>query len=101
MCNVGVLARSPEAFRFLDEFLTAERVKNWFQELCEGPVTRYRLPNLQGFNFLLDAALGGGGTQTLRVDAQGKTFAQALLRQRVDIPEDVLKSIVLSEESQS
>jgi len=93
MCNIGVMARSKEAMEFLDHFLTAERVKNWFQELCHGKVTRFRLDNLQGFNFLLDEALGGGGTKTLRVDAQGKTFAQGLLRQRVDIPQGVLNSI--------
>lgn len=93
MCNVGVLARSEEAYKFLEQNLTAERVKNWFQELCHKEVIRYSLPNLSGFNFLLESALGGGGTMTLRTDAQGKTFAQALLSQKMEIPKTVLDSV--------
>ena len=63
-----------------------------FQELCHGKVTRYSLPNMKGFNFLLENSLGGGGTMTLRTDAQGKTFAQALIRQSAPIPQDVVDS---------
>lgn len=84
--NIGVMARDPAAYAFLEEYLTAQRVKDWFQELCLGKVTRYALPRLQGFNFLLEESLGGGGTKTLRIDAQGKTFAQALLSQKVPYP---------------
>lgn len=90
--NIGVLARSQEAYDFLDTYLTAQRVKDWFQELCTGKVTRYGLPGLKGFNFLLEESLGGGGTRTLRIDAQGKTFAQALLAQKVKIPAEVLNA---------
>lgn len=93
MCNIGVMARSPKAFAFLDNYLTAQKVKDYFQELCFGPVKRYTLPNMQGFNFLLESSLGGGGTKTLRADAQGKTFAQGLLAQRVKIPQDVLDDV--------
>ncbi|MEI8025970.1 MAG: acyclic terpene utilization AtuA family protein [Pseudomonadota bacterium] len=93
MANIGVLARSPLAYKFICETLSAQTVKNWFQELCKGKVTRYRLDKLQGLNFLLDEALGGGGTMTLRTDAQGKTFSQALLRQRVAIPNNVLEDV--------
>lgn len=81
--NIGVLARSPEAYQLLEKELTAQRVRDWFHELCLGPVERYTLPNLMGFNFLLHRALGGGGTRSLRTDAQGKTFAQALLTRRL------------------
>jgi hypothetical protein len=88
--NIGVMARSQAAYEFLDQYLTAQRVKDLFQELCHGKVTRYSLPNMQGFNFLLDQALGGGGTMTLRIDAQGKTFAQGLLAQHVAIPQNLL-----------
>lgn len=94
--NIGIMARGPLAFKFLDEFLTAQRVKDLFQELCIGPVVRYKLENMLGFNFLLENALGGGGTVTLRTDAQGKTFAQALLRQKVRIPREVLAEAQLS-----
>lgn len=93
MANVGILARSPKAFQWLDSWLTAQRVKDLFQELCHGSVVRYKLDNMSGYNFLLDASLGGGGTLTLRTDAQGKTFAQALLRQMVPVPQDVLDDV--------
>ncbi|MEY4630373.1 MAG: hypothetical protein RIQ81_493 [Pseudomonadota bacterium] len=93
MANIGIMARSAKAYDFLGSYLTAQRVKDLFQELCHGSVTRYALPNMSGFNFLLDEALGGGGTVTLRTDAQGKTFAQALLRHKTLIPKDVLNSV--------
>jgi hypothetical protein len=93
MANIGVLARSPKAFEWLDSWLTAQRVKDLFQEICFGPVIRYKLDNMSGYNFLLDASLGGGGTSTLRTDAQGKTFAQALLRQMAPVPQDVLDDV--------
>jgi hypothetical protein len=93
MANIGILARSPKAFEWLDSWLTAQRVKDLFQELCSGTVVRYKLDNMSGYNFLLDASLGGGGTLTLRTDAQGKTFAQALLRQMAPVPQDVLDDV--------
>ena len=91
--NIGVLARSKEAYDFLRETLTAQWVKDHFSELCYGKVIRYEVENLLGFNFLLEESLGGGGTKTLRIDAQGKTFAQALLNQKMEIPESVLNSL--------
>ena len=93
MANIGLLARSPKAFAFIKEHITAQVVKNLFQELCLGRVDRYVLEGLQGLNFLLDHSLGGGGSSTLRTDAQGKTFAQALLRQYFIIPADVIKEV--------
>ena len=91
--NIGILARNEKAYEFLDDFLTAQRVKDYFQELCFGKVTRFSLKNMLGFNFLLDQSLGGGGTKTLRIDAQGKTFAQALLAQKVAVPAEILNSL--------
>ncbi len=87
------MARSEKAYLFLQKYLTAQKVKNLFQELCFGKVIRYELPNMQGFNFLLEESLGGGGTKTLRADAQGKTFAQALIYHKTFIPKEVLESI--------
>ena len=93
MANIGVIARSPKAYEFLKQNLTPQLVKNWFQELCLGKVTRFELDKLRGLNFLLDKSLGGGGTQTLRTDAQGKTFSHALLRQRIKIPQEVIEEV--------
>ncbi|MBP6218139.1 MAG: DUF1446 domain-containing protein [Oligoflexales bacterium] len=91
--NIGVLARNQTAYLFLKQELTAQRVKNWFQELCQGKVSRHELDGLLGLNFLLEESLGGGGSCTLRTDAQGKTFSQALLRQKLVIPRVVLDSL--------
>lgn len=91
--NIGVLARSEAAYRFLDCYLTAQCVRNYFRDLCYGEVKRYALPHLRGFNFILTQALGGGGTKSLRIDPQGKTLAQALLRQEVYVPPEVESSV--------
>lgn len=100
MANIGILARSPKAYTFLEKYLTAQKVKDLFQELCQGRVTRYCLPNMSGLNFLLDEALGGGGTVTLRTDAQGKTFAQALLRHKTLIPADIVAEVTAKRSGQ-
>lgn len=91
--NVGVAARSPEAYAFLRETLSAKRVHAFFRDMVGGPVERYELPNLLAFNFFLRHALGGGGTLSLRVDHQGKTLAQGLLTMELDVPEQVLSSV--------
>lgn len=81
--NIGVIARHHMAYEYLDEHLTAQLVKDLFQDHCLGKVVRYKLPNMMGFNFILEKALGGGGTSSLRIDPQGKTFAQAILMMKV------------------
>ena len=88
--NVGVIAYTPAGYAFLREALTAERVEAFFKPLGVGKVTRYELPNLESFNFLLPQILAGGGSRSLRVDAQGKTLGQALLELPLDIPVDLL-----------
>ena len=91
--NVGVIAYSPEAYRFLARHLTAERVAEHFAGMIEGPVERYELDNLEALNFLLHGALGGGGTMSLMTDAQGKVYSTALLRLELEVPEEVLASV--------
>ena len=91
--NIGVIARSPACFRWLDRHLTAERVAGWSGDVATGPVTRYRLPGLEALNFVLDGALGGGGSRSLYLDPQGKTLAQGFLRRRVRIPAALLATI--------
>jgi hypothetical protein len=84
--NVGLIALDPKDYPLLVEQVTAERVKKHFGELCEGPVERFELPNLHAINFLLHRSLDGGGTISLRLDAQGKTYSAALLRMEIDVP---------------
>jgi len=91
--NIGVAARSPEAYVFLRETLSAKRVQAFYRDLVRGPVERFELPNLLAFNFFLRNALGGGGTLSLRVDHQGKTLAQGLLTLELDVPDHVLVSV--------
>lgn len=91
--NIGVAARSAEAYAFLEKALTAELVAAYYRDICRGPVTRYELPNLRALNFVLQQALGGGGTLSLRVDHQGKTLAQGLLQLEMDVPQSVLDSV--------
>jgi hypothetical protein len=78
-CNIGVIAWEDRFYSVLLREVTAERVKRHFGSLVQGAVERYELPNLCAVNFLLHGALGGGGTVSLRTDAQGKTFGAALL----------------------
>ena len=88
--NIGVAARSREAFAFLRGALPAELVRARFADLVRGDVERFELPGLRAFNYFLRHALGGGGTLSLRVDHQGKTLGQGLLGLALDVPEGVL-----------
>ncbi len=58
--------------------------------VCKGEVERYELPNIGALNFILNESLGGGGTVSLKLDAQGKTHASQVLRMDIDVPEDLL-----------
>ncbi len=89
--NIGLIALKPEYYPLLVEKVTAERVKEHFAGICKGKVERFELPNLGALNFLLHEALGGGGTITLKHDAQGKTLSTALLRMEIDVPEEMLE----------
>ncbi len=95
--NVGVIAYKPEYYPFLKEVLTPQRVKEHFAGICMGEVERFELPNIHALNFLLHNALGGGGTRTLRHDAQGKTLSTAMLRMVVDVPDHLAREWGLSE----
>jgi hypothetical protein len=86
--NVGVIALRPEWYPFIAEQLTLERVKRHFAGVIEGGVERYELPNLHALNFLLHGALDGGGTLSLKTDAQGKVFSTAMLRMVLDVPDE-------------
>jgi hypothetical protein len=85
-CNIGLIARSPEVYPWLRRTVTASLVKRRFKGICRGRVERYEVPNLMALNFLLHEALGGGGTVSLRLDAQGKTLSHALLAMEVSAP---------------
>jgi hypothetical protein len=89
--NVGLIARTPEIWEILREQATPERVQEHFREVCRGGVERFEVPNLLAFNFILKDSLGGGGTESLKTDAQGKTHAQGLLQMEVEIPDELVR----------
>jgi len=93
--NVGVIARRPEWYEVLQRYLTRERVASHFDGMITGNVERYEIPNLRALNFLLHGALDGGGTLSLKTDAQGKVVSTALLRLVLDVPTDVVERLDL------
>ncbi len=90
--NIGVIARSEAIYGWMLEHLTPSFVKRHFEDVCKGEVERHELPNLLAVNFLLHQSLGGGGTLSLLLDAQGKTYAQYLLAAEVEVPEGLLNA---------
>lgn len=90
--NIGLIAYSDASYRLIEKYVTAEKVKQHFEGICLGEVERYELPNLRALNFMLHNTLGGGGTVSLKLDAQGKTLAAALLRMEIEVEERYSKS---------
>jgi hypothetical protein len=93
--NVGVIALEPQWYEVLEKFVTRNRVADHFRGMIEGDVDRYELPNLNALNFLLHGALDGGGTLSLKTDAQGKVFSTALLRMVIDVPDADARRLAL------
>jgi len=91
--NIGLVAFRASLYPVLVQQVTSDRVKRHFEGMCEGEVERFELPNLRALNFLLHGALGGGGTVSLMLDAQGKTFATALLRMEIEVPDELLEGV--------
>lgn len=89
--NVGLIAREERFYPIIKKEITAAKVKKHFKGICQGKVERFELPNLWALNFLLHETLGGGGTVSLKQDAQGKTLAAALLRMEINVPPSLLK----------
>ena len=82
--NVGIFVSNETDYEFLKEYLTPERVKEHFKDICFGTVTRYEAPNMLALNFMLEDSLGGGGSESLKTDAQGKCHGLALLEMEVE-----------------
>jgi hypothetical protein len=91
--NVGLIALEPEYFPMLVKQVTAARVQRHFKGMVRS-VDRYVLPNLNALNFLLHGALDGGGTISLKTDAQGKVYSTAMLRMTIPVPADIARKVV-------
>ena len=93
--NVGVIALQPRWYEVLRNYVTRERVAEHFHGMIDGGVDRFELPNLNALNFLLHGALDGGGTLSLKTDAQGKVYSTALLRMSIDVPDAEARALEL------
>lgn len=91
--NIGLIATTRELYGVIHREVTPERVKAHFRGICRGAVERFEVPNLLALNFILHDSLGGGGTESLKTDAQGKTHAQGLLLMRVEVPDELLAGL--------
>ena len=91
--NIGLIAPTSALYDVIRREVTPERVKEHFAQVCRGEVDRYEVPNLHALNFILHDSLGGGGTESLKTDAQGKTHAQGLLLMEIEVPEELLATV--------
>lgn len=88
--NICVFARKPEYYEIIKREVTPEKVKEHFGDMVRGTVTRYEVPSLGGFNYVMTHALGGGATHSLRLDTLGKSMGSAFLRMRIHCtPEEI------------
>jgi hypothetical protein len=83
--NIGIIAYDDNGYKLIQKHLTAKKVKQHFRGICFGKVERFELPNIRALNFLLHNTLDGGGTVSLKHDAQGKTLTAALLRMELEL----------------
>jgi hypothetical protein len=83
--NVGIIFKNEQHYLWAKENLTSKCIKLYFDNIVKGEVIRYELDNLLALNFILYDSLGGGGSESLDNDAQGKTYGQALLMMEVNI----------------
>ena len=97
--NVGVIARTPRGYEFLRDTLTASKVEAFFKPLGVGTAIRYELANLGALNFILPNILDGGGSVSMRIDAQGKALGQILLEMTLDVPDDLLPELLPNEKT--
>jgi hypothetical protein len=88
--NLGVFARSDEAWAWLDAFLSVERLRELLPEVAELPVDRHRLPNIRSLNFVIHGLLEEGVAASTRQDPQAKSLGEWLRARVVDVPEALL-----------
>ena len=91
--NVGVIFVNNDIYHWAKKILTANLIKSYYKTVVLGDVIRYELDNVNALNFILHNSLGGGGSETLLNDAQGKTHAQLLLMMKIDLPKELYEKI--------
>lgn len=94
--NVCVFARKPEYYDLIRREVTSETLKKYFGEMVKGDITRYEVQSLNGMNFVMHHALGGGATMSLRLDSLGKSMGSAVMRYKINVSDDELKRLMAS-----
>ena len=89
--NIGIMAKSKNAYDFLLKAITPEKIKAHFKGMVKGDVEVYPMPNIQSLEIVLRKSLGGGATSTLRFDQTGKSMCSALQRMELDVDEALIK----------
>ncbi|MFB6346800.1 MAG: hypothetical protein ABEK50_13730 [bacterium] len=85
--NIGIIAEEPEYYEPMKEQITADRLKDFFDNFVEGEVTRYEMPNFDSLNFILEEALDGGAATSVRIDRQGKAMCETILQMEIELDE--------------
>ena len=91
--NIGVIARKPEYFEYINNELTSKAVESYFSHVLEGKVLSWWVPGINGINFLLIDSLGGGGMASMNIDPQGKSYAQQLLEYEIPVDDKLFSSL--------
>ncbi len=91
--NVCIFARKPQYYQIIAREVTVEKVRKHFKDMVQGEITRYDVPSLDGFNYLMKHALGGGATHSLRLDSLGKSMASAFMRMKIQVSDEEYKEI--------
>ncbi|MBC8257135.1 MAG: hypothetical protein H8E85_07490 [Candidatus Marinimicrobia bacterium] len=91
--NVGLMFKSKELYEWAKSNITTTVVKDFFKSIAKGDIVRYEMDNLLALNFILGDSLGGGGSESLINDAQGKTHGQALLLMEVNLPDELVQFV--------
>ena len=89
--NVCIFARKPEYYEVIRREVTAQKVKEHFGDIVQGEIVRYEVPSLSGFNYVMQHALGGGATHSLRMDSLGKSMGSAFMRMKINC-DDLLEN---------
>ncbi|MEO6809812.1 MAG: hypothetical protein ABI353_11930 [Isosphaeraceae bacterium] len=87
--NIGVVANDETRYDYLETHLTEEAVAEFLRPLGINRVRRFALPKVRAFNFVVEHALAGGASRSLRLDTQGKALGTAILELKLPVPEDV------------
>lgn len=94
--NVCVFARKREYYNIIKREVTPENLKEYFGDMVKGDIIRYEVESLGGMNFVMHHALGGGATMSLRLDSLGKSMGSAVMRMKIHVSDEELKSILES-----